>query len=193
MESSDGVSVEPMRPLRFSINVTLDGCCDHQAIPADLELHEYSVKTLNRADELIFGRVTYELMESAWRLDSGEPSQDESDPFAETIHAAKKHVVSNTLQSVDWNAELIRGDDLVERINNLKEKPGKGLLVGGTKLALSLAELGLIDEYEIVVHPRFSGHGPSLFAGLSKYVDLKPIDQTQLKSGAVALRYEPIR
>src|ERR1700732_4349545 len=162
-----------MRPLRYSINVTLDGCCDHRAIPADEDLHRHAVENLNQADALLFGRVTYEMMESSWRppaLTDARP--DWMETFAGTINVAKKYVVSSTLEQVDWNAELVRGD-LGNAVQQLKRESGKGLLVGGVKLPLALAELGLIDEYEFVVHPRLAGHGPTLFAGLSKRIDLK--------------------
>jgi dihydrofolate reductase len=179
-----------MRPLRYSINVTLDGCVDHRAIPADEELHRHAAETLARADALFFGRVTYEMMEAAWRPPASEAMPDWMQPFARTIDAAKKYVVSSTLERVDWNAELVRGD-LGEAVRQLKRGPGKGLLVGGLKLPLALAELGLIDEYEFVVQPRLAGHGPTLFAGLSKYVDLKLVSRLEYGSGAVAMRYEP--
>jgi dihydrofolate reductase len=181
------------RPLRYSINVTLDGCCDHRAIDPDEDLHRHAVENLNRADALLFGRVTYEMMEAAFRppaLPDARPSWME--PFARTIHAAKKYVVSSTLDRVDWNAELVRGD-LEKAVQQLKRETGKGLLTGGVKLPLALAELGLIDEYEFVVHPRIAGHGPSLFAGLSKGVDLKLVSRLEFAGGAVALRYEPRR
>ena len=103
-----------------------------------------------------------------------------------------KYVVSSTLGQVDWNAELISGN-LEAAVTALKQQPGKGLLTGGVQLPLALAELGLIDEYEFVVQPRLAGHGPTLFAGLSKYVELKPIDRKDLASGAIVLRYEPRR
>ena len=184
-----------MRPLRYSINVTLDGCCDHRAIPADEELHHRAAESIARADALLFGRVTYEMMESAWRspAESGvKPEWMEAwmEPFAHTIHAAKKYVVSTTLKQVDWNAELLRGD-LEQAVLQLKSEPGKGVFVGGLRLPLALAELGLIDEYEFVVHPMVAGHGPTLFAGLSKHVDLKLTGRQEYRSGAVALRYEP--
>lgn len=180
-----------MQPLRYSINVTLDGCCDHRGIPADEELHRFWSAKLAEADGLIFGRITYEMMESAWRLSlQTEPKPEWMQPFAETIDAAKKYVVSSTLGRVDWNAELIRGN-LGEAVERLKREPGKGLFVGGVTLPLALAELGLIDEYEFVVHPRIAGHGPALFAGLSESVDLKLVGQQQFRSGAMALRYEP--
>jgi dihydrofolate reductase len=114
------------------------------------------------------------------------------EPFARTIDAAKKYVVSSTLDRVDWNAEIIRGD-LGKAVQQLKLASGKGLLAGGVHLPLALAELGLIDEYELVMHPRLAGHGPTLFAGLSKRVDLRLVSRLELASGTVAMRYEPRR
>src|SRR5690242_13728226 len=185
-----------MRPLRYSINVTLDGCCDHRAGLPDEEQHRYWAESLARADALIFGRVTYEMMESAWRpsVTGVMPDwmADWMEPFARTIDAAKKYVVSSTLDRVDWNAELVRGD-LRKAVQQLKEEPGTNLFVGGVTLPLTLAELGLIDEYEFVVHPRIAGHGPTLFAGLSRYLDLELVNRQEFRSGAVAMRYEPRR
>lgn len=180
-----------MQPLRYSINVTLDGCCDHRGIPADEELHRHAVENLERADALLFGRVIYEMMEAAFRPSerTGE-RPDWMEPFARTIDAAKKYVVSSTLDRVDWNAELVRGD-LASAVQKLKREPGKGLFVGGVQLPMALAELGLIDEYEFVVHPRLAGHGPTLFAGLAKHVDLKLVSRLEFRSGAVAMRYVP--
>ena len=182
-----------MRPLRYSINVTLDGCCDHQAMTTDEELHRHATEAIEQADALLFGRVTYEMMESAFRGPAPAGARpDWMEPFAQTIDAAKKYVVSSTLEHPDWNAELVRGD-LGEAVQRLKREPGHGLFVGGVKLPLALTELGLIDEYEFVVHPRIAGHGPALFAGLTKHVDLKLVGRLELGSGAVAMRYEPRR
>ena len=182
-----------MRPLRYSINVTLDGCCDHRAIVPDEELHRHAMENIARADALLLGRVTYRMMEEAWRLTTRTITMPEwTEPFARTIDAAKKYVVSSTLTQVDWNAELVRGD-LGEAVRKLKQAPGKGIFTGGVKLPMALAELGLIDEYEFVVHPRIAGHGPTLFAGLSKVVDLRLVSRLEYGSGAVAMRYEPSR
>ncbi len=182
-----------MRPLRYSINVTLDGCCDHRAAIPDEDLHRHAIENLSQADALLFGRVTYEMMEAAWRpLARTGARPGWMEPFARTIDAAKKYVVSSTLDRVDWNAELVRGD-LGKAVQQLKQEPGKGLFTGGVKLPQALAELGLIDEYEFVVHPRVAGRGPTLFAGLSKSVDLKLVGRLELRSGAVAMRYEPRR
>src|SRR5215204_4795772 len=182
-----------MRPLRYSINVTLDGCCDHREGIADEALHRHAMENIVQADALLLGRVTYQMMEEAWRLDTRTVTMpDWTEPFARTIDAAKKYVESSTLDHVDWNAELVRGD-LANAVQQLKRESGKGLLVGGVKLPQALAELGLIDEYEFVVQPRLAGHGPTLFAGLSKYVDLKLVSRLEFGSGAVAMRYEPRR
>lgn len=165
-------------------------------IPDD-DLHRHAADNLERADALLFGRVVYEMMESAWRAPARTGARPEwmpewMLPFARTIDAAKKYVVSTTLERVDWNAERVRGD-LAEAVRRLKSEPGKGILAGGLQLPLALAELGLIDEYEFVVHPVIAGHGPTLFAGLSKRVELKLVDRVELRSGAVAMRYEPKR
>ncbi len=185
-----------MRPLRYSINVTLDGCCDHREGIADEELHNHAARNLERADALLFGRVTYQMMEEAWRPSPTGERPDWMDdwmvPFARTIDAAKKYVVSSTLKRVDWNAELLHGD-LETAVRRLKGEPGNGLLTGGVTLPLALAELGLIDEYEIIVHPRLAGHGPWLFAGLTQRLDLRLVGRLELPAGQVALTYQPRR
>jgi len=193
-----------MRPLRYSINVTLDGCVDHRAGSTDEELHRFWADKLAQADALLVGRVTYEMMQAAWRWPANglrpEWMAEWMEPFARTIDAARKYVVSNTLERVDWNAELLLGPqgrgDLATAVGQLKRESGgagKGLFVGGVTLPLALAELGLIDEYEFVVHPRVAGHGPTLLAGLSKPLDLKLVSRREFGSGAVAMRYEPRR
>jgi dihydrofolate reductase len=186
-----------MRPLRYSINVTVDGCCDHLAIIPDEALHRHAAENIERADALLLGRVTYGMMEDAWRAPARTGARPDwmpewMLPFARTIDAVKKYVVSRTLENVDWNAELVQGD-LGSAVQRLKQEPGHGLAVGGVMLPQALAELGLIDEYEFIVHPRLAGHGPTLFAGLAKPVDLTLVGRQELGSGAVALRYEPRR
>jgi len=186
-----------MRPLRFFINVTLDGCIDHTVGIVDAELHRRAAESIARNDALLFGRVTYGMMEAAWRAPAQtgvrpDWMEEWMLPFARTIDATKKYVVSSTLNHVDWNAELVRGD-LQTTVEQLKREPGKGIGVGGAQLAQALTELGLIDEYEFIVHPRLAGHGPTLFAGLSKLVDLKLVGRLELGSGAVAMRYETRR
>jgi dihydrofolate reductase len=160
---------------------------------ADEELHRHAMENIVQADALLLGRVTYEMMESAWRLATRTVAMpDWTEPFARAIDAAKKYVVSSTLDRVHWNAQLVRGD-LGQAVQQLKQESGKGLSTGGVTLPRALAELGLIDEYEFVVHPRLAGHGPTLFAGLAKRVDLKLVSRLEFGSGAVAMRYEPRR
>jgi len=180
-----------MRPLKYSINVTLDGCCDHRVGIPDEDLHRHATENIAAADALLFGRRIYEMMEAAWRSPVPPGTRPAwMEPFGRTIDAAKKYVVSSTLDRVDWNAELVRGD-LRQAVTRLKQEPGRGLFVGGVTLPRALAEWGLIDEYEFVVHPRVAGHGPTLFAGLPRLLDLKLVSRLEFASGAVAMRYEP--
>jgi dihydrofolate reductase len=186
-----------MRPLRYSINVTLDGCCHHEAgLPPDEESMRFWTAQLERADALLFGRVTYEMMASAWQKPATGTWPDWMEewqkPFAETINRAKKYVVSNTLNEVDWNSELVRGD-LAQVVQHLKQESGEGLWVGGVTLPLALADLGLIDEYEFLVQPVLAGHGPTLLAGLRRRIQLDLVDRHEFRSGAAAVRYRPIR
>ena len=190
-----------MRTLRYAINITLDGCVDHRAGIADEELHRYWAEKLAEADALLFGRITYQMMEAAWRPSpTGKLPDwmaDWMQPFARSIDSARKYVVSNTLTQVDWNAQLLRGDDLATSIQQLKQQPGsaigKHISLGGVTLPLALAQLNLIDEYEFVIHPRIAGTGPTLLAGLPKHLDLKLVSQQNFASGAVAMRYEAKR
>lgn len=184
-----------MRPLRYSINVTLDGCVHHEAgIAPDEESMRFWTERMEHADALLYGRVTYRMMESAWRRPAtgGWPDWMESWelPFAEAIDRQKKYVVSSTLGVADWNAKLLR-DDWADEVRRLKQESGEGLSVGGVTLPLALADLGLIDEYEFVVQPVVAGHGPTLFAGLRERIPLELVDRQEFRSGAVALRYRP--
>ncbi len=185
-----------MRALRYSINVTLDGCCHHEAgLAPDEHSMRYWTAEMQRADTLLFGRVTYEMMESAWRKPATGTWPDwmsEWDiPFAEAIDQAKKYVVSSTLNHVDWNAQLLPGD-LAQAVRRLKQEPGGDLWVGGVRLPSALADLGLIDEYEFVVQPVVAGHGPTLLAGLRERIQLELVDRQEFPSGALALRYRPV-
>ena len=185
-----------MRPLRYSINVSLDGCCDHEVFTPDDELHAHHAANLEQADALVFGRVTYQMMEDAWRRSpTGEWPEWMEDwmiPFAQVIDEAEKYVVSSTLERVDWNATLVEGD-LREAVEQLKAEPGEGIATGGVTLPLALADLGLIDEYEFVVLPVIAGHGPRLLDGLRERLELELFERQELGCGAVVLRYRPRR
>ncbi|MDQ0727238.1 dihydrofolate reductase family protein [Microbacterium sp. W4I20] len=186
-----------MRPLRYGINVTLDGCVHHEAgMPPDEEFMRFWTAEMERSDAELYGRVTYQMMESAWRRPADGVWPDWMGeweiPFAEAIDRTKKYVVSSTLTEVDWNAELVRGD-LGDAVQALKQQPGGDLSVGGVTLPLALAELGLIDEYVFVVHPVIAGHGPTLLAGLSARVELELVERQEFRSGVVVQRYRPRR
>jgi hypothetical protein len=119
-----------MRPLRYSINVTLDGCCDHRVMIADEELHRHAVENLEQADALLFGRVTYEMMEAAWRRPARAGAMpDWMEPFGRTIDAAKKYVVSSTLDRVDWNVELVRAARTIRVPRKRGEWPNLAILM----------------------------------------------------------------
>lgn len=185
-----------MRALKYSINITLDGCVDHFAVKPDHEMHSRAAQSIAKAGALLFGRITYSMMEEAWRpvAETGERPDwmpDWMEAFARTISPKKKFVVSDTLDSVDWNAERIAVRSLEERVRQLKSEAGDYLYTGGVMLPQALAELGLIDEYEFLVHPRIVGNGRKLFTGLSKPLDLKLVRKEELGSGAVGMTYVP--
>jgi len=147
---------------------------------------------LRRSDTLLYGRVAYELMEGAWRRpESGEwPGwMDASEvAFSEVMDPMRKVVASGTLDGVDWNAELARGD-LVDAVRRLKAEPGRGILVGGVRLPTTLAAHGLIDEYTSVVHPVIAGRGPRLLDGVDLKLEL--IERREFRSGAIVQRFRP--
>lgn len=200
-----------MRPLRYSINVSLDGCVDHAsaAFTPDAEVHQHAADWMARCDVALFGRVTYQLME-AWRpnergelADWVEPWME---PFARTIGAIRKVVVSSTWSELGpnhrgpdhrgpanwgWNTEVVGGTDLESTVRALKEQPGEGIALGGVMLPLALSRLGLIDEYQLVVHPGIAGHGPRLFDGLIAPLGLRLVDRTDLANGVTANLYVP--
>ena len=184
------------QPLRYAINVTLDGCVHHEAgLPPDAESMAFWTDELRRSDTLLYGRVTYELMEGAWRRpQSGEWPEwmDASEvAFSEVMDPMRKVVASGTLNSVDWNAELVR-DDVVEAVRRLKEEPGRGIALGGVTLPGALAAEGLIDEFTFVVHPVIAGRGPRLLEGVREQMNLELVERRDFRSGAIAQRYRPV-
>jgi dihydrofolate reductase/uncharacterized protein YndB with AHSA1/START domain len=177
-------------PLTFALNVTLDGCYDHRVGIADDELHDYFTQLMDAAGAMLWGRVTYELMESAWPA----VARDESAPramleWARKLEAKPKYVVSASRRDFTWHNTFRIEGDLREAVTQLKEKTPQGVLVGSPKLAAALEQLGLIDEYRLVVHPVIAGHGPTLFQGLEPPSHLDLISTKTLKSGQVALHY----
>lgn len=185
-----------MARLQYSINVTLDGCCDHQAIVPYPEMHQFWADVVGNAS-VLYGRVTYKMMEEAWRpiAESGKVPEGMEDwvlPFAQSIHRSKKFVASTTLAEVDWNARLLQGD-LKSAVEQIKRDEDGIISLGGLNLARAVAALGLIDDFIFLVHPRIAGHGPTLFSGLPSPIDMTLKSQRSFASGAIALTYEAKR
>lgn len=184
------------QPLRYAINVTLDGCVHHEAgLPPDSESMAFWTDELRRSDTLLYGRVTYELMQGSWRRpESGQwPDWMDADEvaFSEVMDPMRKVVASGTLDAVDWNAELLTGD-VVEAVRTLKERPGRGISLGGVHLPVALAAAGLIDEYTFVVHPVVAGRGPRLLDGIWNQMRLELVERREFRSGATVQRYQAV-
>jgi dihydrofolate reductase len=176
--------------LTFGLNVTLDGCCDHRVGIVDDELHDYWTQLMDAAGAMLWGRVTYELMESAWPA----VARDENAPramreWARKLEAKPKYVVSSSRRDFPWNNTFHVEGDVHEAVRQLKEKTPQGVLVGSPTLSGALERLGLIDEYRLVLHPVLAGHGPTLFQGLQPSRQLELVSTKRLKSGALALHY----
>jgi dihydrofolate reductase len=176
--------------LTFALNVTLDGCCDHREMVADDALLRYYTRLMDEAGGMLFGRVTYEMMESAWPAVARDPkARPAFRDWARKLEAKPKHVVSTTRRDFPWSNTFRVDGDLREAIAALKRRTPRGLLVGSPALSAALEQLGLIDEYRLAVHPVLAGHGPTLFSGLSLSSRMTLLDARRLKSGVMALRY----
>lgn len=176
--------------LTFGINVTLDGCCDHRAGIADDELHDHFTRLMDEAGAMLWGRTTYEMMESAWPA----VARDETAPramreWAQKLDAKPKYVVSASRSDFPWNNSFLLTGDLREAVTQVKDKTPSGVLVGSPTLATALERLGLIDEYRFVVHPVLAGHGPALFQGLEPSRRLELLSTKPFASGAMAVHY----
>jgi dihydrofolate reductase len=180
-----------MRNLIFAINITLDGCCDHTKTIADEELLEYYTHLLRDADLQVFGRKTYQLMVPYWPDVAKDPSETKaSHEFAKTFVSTNKIVFSQSLESAeDKNTKIVR-TNLPNEIVRLKHEEGKNILVGGVSIPSQLIELGLVDEYRLVVQPIIAGEGRRLLEGIRlEKLQLKLVESKVFKSGCVALRY----
>lgn len=174
--------------------MTLDGFCDHTAVIADDELHQSFNELFRGADTLLFGRITYQLMENYWPSVAKKPTGDKpSDEFAVLIDNISKVVFSHTLKNVEWkNTRLAKGG-IKEEVLKLRQQEGKNILVGSPSLIVTLTQLGLIDEYQLYVHPIILGNGLPLFKNIEDKIDLKLLKTRTLGSGAITLYYEPIK
>ena len=173
--------------------MTLDGFCDHTAITADEELHEHYSEMLNSGDTLLYGRITYQLMESFWPALVQKPSGNKRvDEFAVSIDNISKIVFSRTLKSVDWKNTELKNEIVKEEILELKQQAGRDIFAGSPSLIIALAQLDLIDEYQLCVHPVILGSGLQLFKNIKSRIGLNLLKTKTLVSGAVILYYEPV-
>jgi dihydrofolate reductase len=180
-----------MRKLIAAINMTLDGFCDHTAGIADDELHQHYNELLKSSDTILYGRITYQLMEY-WRTVLNHPTGNKSmDEFAVTIDKISKIVFSHTLKNVEWESAKLAKGSLEEEVLELKQQAGKDVLAGSPSLIVALMQLGLIDEYQLCVHPVIIGKGLPLFKNINERIILKLFNTKTLGSGAIVLYYAP--
>ncbi len=181
-----------MRKLIAAINMTLDGFCDHTAMIADDEIHQHYNELLSNADTILFGRVTYQLMESYWPTVVINPTGNKPmDEFAVLINNISKIVFSRTLKKVDWKNTKLKKEVIKEEVIELKQQAGKNILLGSPGLIVALTQLDLIDEYQLGVQPIVLGSGLPLFKNIKDKINLKLLYTKAFACGAVMLYYEP--
>ena len=181
-----------MRKLIAGLNMSLDGFCDHTEGIADDELHQHYNDLLRDADTLIYGRITYQLMESHWPTVVKEPTGNKPmDEFALLIDNITKIVYSRTLKNVTWRNSVLKNEIFKEEIIDLKQQNGKNILVGSPSLIVALANLDLVDEFQICVQPFILGRGLPLFKNIANRIDLQLIKTKTFGSGSVVHYYEP--
>lgn len=176
------------------MNVTLDGFCDHTAMIADDEIHQHYNELLSDADTILWGRITYQLMESYWPAVVNNPTGNKPmDEFAVLVDNISKIVFSRTLKKVDWKNTILKKEIIKEEILDLKHQEGKNILVGSPGLIVSLSQLGLIDEYQLGIQPIILGSGLALFNHITERINLKLLNTKTFACGAVMLFYEPTK
>lgn len=187
-----GLKQTRMRKLIAAINMTIDGYCDHTEVLADDALHQHYNELLKHADTILFGRVTYNLMESSWPGVVKHPTGNQPmDEFALLIQDISKIVFSHTLKNIDWkNAKLAKGS-IQEEVLKLREQAGKDILVGSPSLIVTLTNLNLIDEYQLCIQPIITGKGLPLFKKVNNRMDLSLLKTKTFNSGSIVLCYEP--
>jgi dihydrofolate reductase len=183
-----------MRKLIAAINMTLDGFCDHTSMIADDEIHEHYNELLRNTGTLIYGRITYQLMENYWPTIVKEPTGNKpTDEFAVLIDNISKIVYSRTLKHVDWKNSELKKEIIKEEILELKKQPGKNILVGSPSLISALAQLGVVDEYQLAIQPTIIGTGLPLFKNIKDRIDLKLVQTKIFGCGVTTLYYEPAK
>lgn len=183
-----------MRKVVAAINMTLDGFCDHTSGIADDETHQHYTELLRSAGDIIYGRITYQLMESYWPAVVKNPTGNKPiDEFAGAINDIPKLVFSNTLKNVEWETAKVAARGIEEEVLELKKKAGKDILVGSPSLIVNCMNLNLIDEFQLCVHPVIAGKGLPLFKNIHGSVSLKLLKTKTFRCGAVIFYYEPTR
>ena len=182
-----------MRKLIAAINTTLDGFCDHTAVTADEEIHDHYTNLLNSAGTILYGRITYQLMENYWPTLVKEPTGTKSmDEFAVAIDKIPKIVFSHTLKNIDWKTAKLAKKDIKEEVLELKQQAGKDILVGSPALIVAALNLGLVDELQLCVHPVISGSGSTpLLKPINDSIKLQLLKTKTFSCGAIMLYYEP--
>jgi len=182
-----------MRKVIAAFNMTLDGVCDHTSGIADEELHKHYIELLDNAGFVLYGRITYQLMQF-WQTLLQSPSDEQSlNDFAISIDKIQKIVFSSTLKDTGWDSAILAKKTLDEAMLELKQQPGNNILVGSRSLIIQLLNSGLIDEFQICIHPVVEGKGMLLFDQIKDRIMLKLIKTKSLHSGAIVLYYEPIQ
>jgi dihydrofolate reductase len=183
-----------VRKLIAAINMTLDGFCDHTAMIADEEIHQHYNELLRNGDTILYGRITYQLMESYWPSVVKNPTGNKpTDEFAVLIDNISKIVFSRTLKNVDWKNTKLKKEVIKEEVLELKQQAGKNILAGSPSLIVALMQLDLIDEYQLCVHPIILGNGLPLFKNINDRINLKLLKTKIFGSGAITLYYEPAK
>jgi dihydrofolate reductase len=181
-----------MRKLIAAINMTLDGYCDHTAITPDDEFQDHYNELLRGADTILWGRITYELMEEYWPLLVKDPSGNKPmDDFAVLADNLTKILYSRTRSTVTWKNTFLKKEIVKEEIAALKKQPGKNILAGSRSVIARLSQLDLIDEYQLCICPTILGKGLPLFEDFNERIDLKLTNTKVLGAGAIVLYYEP--
>ena len=182
-----------MRKVIAAFNMTLDGVCDHTTGIADKELHRHYADLIDSGDVLLYGRITYQLMQF-WQELLKNPSEDKAmNDFAVSIDKVQKLVFSNTLKDTGWDSARLAEKSLTEEVQELKQQPGKDILVGSRSLIIQLLNSKLIDEFQICIHPVIEGKGLMLFDQISDQIMLKLTKTKFFKSGVTLLHYAPMQ
>ena len=182
-----------MRKVIAALNMTVDGICDHTAGIPDEEIHQHYTELLGQGDVILYGRITYQLMEF-WRTFLENPSEEKSmNDFAMAIDKIQKVVFSHTLTNVDWESATMAKRDLKDEVLELKQQSGKNIFIGSRSLIIQLMKLNLIDEFQLCIHPMVEGNGLPLFEDITDRIIFKLVNTKTFKSGTIILYYQPIR